>query len=189
MKYSVEELRGLGLTEEQIEAIQNTYKREVKDISVEDIPVEVKPFIPREIPRETNVRDIASSSLTKVTTIEDLKEYAKGQIVQLPPFADGQPLIVRMKRPSLMILAKSGKIPNKLLKTATEMFNGEKSTDDEDFDALSKTLELLEIICEASLVEPRYKDFKSAGIDLSDEQLIAIFNYTQRGIEALNSFH
>lgn len=181
MKYSAEELRRLGLTEDQIEAIQNTYKREVKDLS----NIEVKPFIPR----ETNVRDIASSSLTKVTTIEDLKEYAKGQIVQLPPFADGQPLIVRMKRPSLMILAKSGKIPNKLLKTATEMFNGEKSTDDEDFDALSKTLELLEIICEASLVEPRYKDFKSAGIDLSDEQLIAIFNYTQRGIEALNSFH
>ena len=89
---------------------------------------------------------------------DDLKEYAKGQIVHLPSFADGQPLIVRMKRPSLMILAKSGKIPNKLLKTATEMFNGEKSTDEEDFDALSKTLDLLEIICEASLVEPKYKD-------------------------------
>lgn len=180
MKYSVEELRGLGLTEEQIEAIQNTYKREVKDVPTSPLWA---------IPMESDVRDLASSSLMKVTTIEDLKEYAKGQIVQLPSFADGQPLIVRMKRPSLMILAKSGKIPNKLLKTATEMFNGEKSIDDEDFDALSKTLELLEIICEASLVEPRYKDFKSAGIDLSDEQLIAIFNYTQRGIEALNSFH
>jgi len=182
MKYSVEELRGLGLTEEQIEAVQSTYKKEVKDIPT-------SPLLEKVVPIETSARSIASSSLTKVTTIEDLKEYAKGQIVQLPPFADGQPLVVRMKRPSLMILAKSGKIPNKLLKTATEMFNGEKSTDDEDFDALSKTLELLEIICEASLVEPRYKDFKSAGIDLSDEQLIAIFNYTQRGIEALNSFH
>lgn len=182
MKYSVEELRGLGLTEEQIEAIQNTNKREVKEIPT-------SPLLEKVIPMETNVRDLASSSLMKVTTIDDLKEYAKGQIVQLPPFADGQPLIVRMKRPSLMILAKSGKIPNKLLKTATEMFNGERSTDEEDFDALSKTLDLLEIICEASLVEPKYKDFKSAGIDLSDEQLIAIFNYTQRGIEALNSFH
>lgn len=182
MKYSAEELRGLGLTEEQIEAIQNTYKREAKEIPT-------SPLLEKVIPMETNVRDLASSSLMKVTTIDDLKEYAKGQIVQLPPFADGQPLIVRMKRPSLMILAKSGKIPNKLLKTATEMFNGERSTDEEDFDALSKTLDLLEIICEASLVEPKYKDFKSAGIDLSDEQLIAIFNYTQRGIEALNSFH
>lgn len=180
MKYSIKELRELGLTEEQIEAIQNTYKEEAKDIFAE-----VKPFVPK----ETNARDIASSSLMKVTTIDDLKEYAKGQIVQLPSFADGQPLIVRMKRPSLMILAKSGKIPNKLLKTATEMFNGEGSADNEDLDALSKTLDLLEIICEASLVEPKYKDFKSAGIDLSDEQLIAIFNYTQRGIEALNSFH
>lgn len=180
MKYSVKELRELGLTEGQIEAIQNTYKEEAKDIFAE-----VKPFISKEI----SVRDVASSSIAKVTTIDDLKEYAKGQIVQLPSFADGQPLIVRMKRPSLMILAKSGKIPNKLLKTATEMFNGEGSADNEDLDALSKTFELLEIICEASLVEPKYKDFRSAGIDLSDEQLIAIFNYTQRGIEALNSFH
>ena len=182
MKYSIEELRGLGLTEEQIEAIQNTYKREVKDIPI-------SPLLEKVVPMETNVRDIANSSLVKVTTIDDLKEYAKGQIVQLPPFADGQPLIVRMKRPSLMILAKSGKIPNKLLKTATEMFNGEGGSNNEDLDALSKTFELLEIICEASLVEPKYKDFKSVGIDLSDEQLIAIFNYTQRGIEALNSFH
>ena len=180
MKYSIEELRELGLTEGQIKAIQNTYEEEAKDIFAE-----VKPFVSK----ETSARNVASSSVTKVTTIDDLKEYAKGQIVQLPSFADGQPLVVRMKRPSLMILAKSGKIPNKLLKTATEMFNGEGGADNEDLDALSKTFELLEIICEASLVEPKYKDFKSAGIDLSDEQLIAIFNYTQRGIEALNSFH
>lgn len=180
MKYSIEELRGLGLTEGQIKAIQNTHEEEAKDIFAD-----VKPFVSK----ETSARNVASSSVAKVTTIDDLKEYAKGQIVQLPSFADGQPLIVRMKRPSLMILAKSGKIPNKLLKTATEMFNGESDADNEDLDALSKTLELLEIICEASLVEPKYKDFKSVGIDLSDEQLIAIFNYTQRGIEALNSFH
>ena len=181
-KYNAEELRALGFSEDQIQAIVGTYKREIKDIPA-------SPLLEKVVPIESNVRDIASSSLMKVTTIDDLKEYAKGQIVQLPSFADGQPLVVRMKRPSLMILAKSGKIPNKLLKTATEMFNGESDADNEDLDALSKTFELLEIICEASLVEPKYKDFKSAGIDLSDEQLIAIFNYTQRGIEALNSFH
>lgn len=182
MKYSAEQLRGLGFSEDQIEAIQSADKREVKDIPTSSLLEKV-------VPIESSARSIASSSLVKVTTIDDLKEYAKGQVVQLPSFADGQPLVVRMKRPSLMILAKSGKIPNKLLKTATEMFNGESGADDEDLDALSKTFELLEIICEASLVEPKYKDFKSAGMELSDEQLIAIFNYTQRGIEALNSFH
>lgn len=186
MKYSVEELRSFGLTEKQIEVIQKTYEDEEKAAAeMKKASAEIKIFEPR----EKSAREVASSHATKVTTIEDLKEYAKGQVVQLPDFADGQPLVVRMKRPSLMILAKSGKIPNKLLKTATEMFNGESGADDEDLDALSKTFELLEIICEASLVEPKYQDFKSAGMDLSDEQLIAIFNYTQRGIEALNSFH
>ena len=47
----------------------------------------------------------------KVTRIEDLKEYAKGQVVELPPFAEGQPLVVRMSRPSMLAMVEKGRIP------------------------------------------------------------------------------
>ena len=53
---------------------------------------------------------------------------------------------------------------------------------------LEKTYDILTLICEASLVEPKMEDFKKAGIELSDNQMIAIFNYTQQGIGALESF-
>lgn len=188
-KYTVDDLVAAGFTKDQIEVLTGVKGTQ----GIINPEKSISPSLDEETGSNKSVftmpvRKTAAASLNKVTTIDDLKEYAKGQVVELPAFGDGQPLVVRMKRPSLMVLAKSGKIPNKLLKTATELFNG-TDNDVDDFDALSKTFELLEIICEASLVEPKYHDFKTAGIELSDEQLIAIFNYTQRGIEALNSFH
>ena len=57
-----------------------------------------------------------------VTSIEDLKNYASGTVVEMPPFAEGQPLIARLKRPSILGMAKQGKIPNTLLVKANELF-------------------------------------------------------------------
>lgn len=125
---------------------------------------------------------------SKVTSIYDLQRYAKGQIVRLPDFAEGQPFIARMRRPSLLIMAKSGKIPNRLLSTATNLFNGGNDKNANTDSLLSDTYDVCEAIAEAALVEPTLSDIKNSGIELSDNQLIAIFNYAQRGIEALDNF-
>lgn len=123
-----------------------------------------------------------------VTTIYDLQEYSRGQIVKLPDFAEGQPFVARMRRPSLLVMAKKGKIPNKLLATATDLFNGGNSHNANNDSILSDTYDVCEAIAEAALVEPTMAEIKEAGLELSDNQLIAIFNYAQRGIEALNNF-
>ena len=44
------------------------------------------------------------------------------------------------------------------------------------------------VIAKAALVEPTYEDIKNAGMELSDNQLMAIFSYTQTGVKALDSF-
>ena len=124
----------------------------------------------------------------EVTTIYDLQRYAGGQIVRLPDFAEGQPFIARMRRPSLLIMAKKGKIPNRLLATATELFNGGGSSNANNDTILSDTYDVCEAIAEAALVEPTMAEIEKAGLELSDNQLIAIFNYAQRGVEALNNF-
>lgn len=125
----------------------------------------------------------------KVTSFEDLKSYSKGQIVELPPFADGQPFVARMRRPSLMVLVKSGQIPNTLLTAANELFSGGASSFDADkLDMLSDILGICEVIAKASLIEPTYEQIKEAGLDLSDDQMMAIFSYSQNGVEALKSF-
>lgn len=187
MKYSAEELRGLGFDEEQIEAITKVYKKTEQPVAT--VQKFTSPLL-EEAAKMEPVRKTAHAADLQVTTMADLQRYARGQLVELPPFADGQPLVVRMKRPSLMMLAKSGKIPNGLMKTASALFNGDDLTESgmpED-EMLEKTYDILTLICEASLVEPSMEDFKKAGIELSDNQMIAIFNYTQQGIGALESF-
>ena len=169
-----------GYSEEQIEQIMSIARENIKPDNA------VNKFAGRKI------SDLPTSPLlekhNKVTTIYDLQEYSKGQIVKLPDFAEGQPFVARMRRPSLLVMAKKGKIPNKLLATATDLFNGGDSHNANTDSILSDTYDVCEAIAEAALVEPTMEEIKNAGLELSDNQLIAIFNYAQRGIEALNNF-
>ena len=126
----------------------------------------------------------------KVTDINALKEIAKGEVVELPGFSS-TPFIARMRQASLVGLVSSGKIPNKLLGLATALFNG-------DTDKVSKHLEkkegiegmheIMTVMAEACLIEPSMADIREAGLELSDIQLTAIFNYSQRGVNALEMF-
>lgn len=129
----------------------------------------------------------SDAACASVTSFADLQRYARGTVVQLPDFADGQPFIARMRRPSLMSLVKVGKIPNTLLVTANEMFNGSGANADDE-NVLKNMFEVMEVICDTALIEPSYKQIKEAGMELSDDQIMAIFNYTQVGVKALENF-
>ncbi len=124
-----------------------------------------------------------------VTTVSDLQSYASGTVVRLPDFGDGQPFVARMRRPSMLVLAKQGKIPNSLLTTAGELFSkGGSALDSDNENMLSDMYNIMEIIATAALIQPSMEDIKSVGLELSDDQMMAIFNYTQTGIKALESF-
>lgn len=125
----------------------------------------------------------------KVTTVSDMREYAKGTIVELPPFAEGQPFVARVRRPSILALAKAGKIPNQLLSKAGKLFNGGSSAlDTDDENMLTDVYDIAMTIVKAALVSPTVEEIAEAGLELSDNQIMAIFSYTQTGIEALKSF-
>lgn len=124
----------------------------------------------------------------KVTSIEQLVKYSDGQIVELPPFAEGQRFVAKIKRPSMMALIKSGKIPNSLLKTANSLFLKGGVSSEGDDKVLDNLFDVLDVLCEATFVEPKYKDIKEAGINLTDEQYMFIFNYTQSGVKSLEKF-
>lgn len=121
------------------------------------------------------------------TSIQDLISYSQGQIVKLPDFSEGQPFYVRLRRPSMLSLMSNGKIPNSLVITANRLFNG-KGMDDRNENSMSEVLQLLEVICESAFVEPSYKELKEAGVHLTDQQYMAVFNYTQEGVKALEPF-
>lgn len=125
----------------------------------------------------------------KVTTLKDLKTYAKGAVVELPPFADGQPFVARMRRPSLLKLIKDGTIPNSLIVKANEMFaNTSEALDTEDSKMMEELFDVIDVIAEASFISPTYEEIKESGITLTDDQLMFVFNYSQQGVKALESF-
>lgn len=126
----------------------------------------------------------------KVTSLSELEIYGKGQIVRFPDFAEGQPFVARIKRPSMLVLSKLGKIPNSLMKTANKLFAGNGITkEDEKNEQMMKDLfGVLDVICEACFVEPTFAQIKEAGIELTDEQMMFVFNYTQKGVRALEKF-
>lgn len=122
-----------------------------------------------------------------ITSLSQLTKYTEGQIVELPSFAEGQPFVARIRRPSMLSLAKSGKIPNKLLSTANGLFTGDSRSKAND-DYLKEVFDVLDVVCEACFLEPTYKELREAGIELTDDQYMFIFNYTQTGVMALDSF-
>lgn len=130
-----------------------------------------------------------AQNMPSVTTVEQLAQFARGQVVELPPFAEGMPFVARMRRPSLLSLAKFGRIPNSLLTTAGQLFNGDGGAlDADDTEMLGQMYDVCEIIAKSSLIEPTFEQIHDAGLELTDQQLLAIFNYTQGGVQALESF-
>lgn len=125
----------------------------------------------------------------KVTPLADLIKYKNGQVVELPAFGEEQPFFARLRRPSVMGLLKSGKIPNSLMKQATTLFaKGNMSLSGTNANTLTDMLDIIDIIAEEAMIEPKYSELKENEISLSDDQLLAIFSYTQQGVDYLKQF-
>ena len=124
----------------------------------------------------------------QVTSLEQLKQYANGNIVRLPDFAEGQPFVAKLKRPSILGMAKRGKIPNSLLVKTNELFIQSGSLDTEENSMMQEIYDVIDLIASETFVEPTYDEIKSTGIELTDEQMMFIFNYSQQGVKALESF-
>lgn len=137
---------------------------------------------------KNNYQNNNQQTRKQVTGLDVLMGYQGGQVVELPPFAEGQPFVARMVRPSMLVMAKQGKIPNELLASAQGLFSGRGINENDVENALANMYDVCELIAEASLVEPTLADIKRAGLSLTDDQLIFIFSYAQKGVSALDSF-
>lgn len=120
-----------------------------------------------------------------VTSLKDLKKIAEGQEVELLGWGE-TPFVCKLKRPSMLGLVANGEIPNPLLNAAYILFNGAKTT--KDIINMKEQKELLTIMAKAAMVEPTYADLDEIGLELTDTQLLEIYNYTQIGVKALASF-
>lgn len=138
---------------------------------------------------DTHVKPVNCDDTMSITSLSDLQSYSRGTVVRFPDFAEGQPFVARVKRPSMLVLAKMGKIPNTLLSSAAQLFTkGGSGMDMKNEKTLTDIYSICEIIARASLVQPTYDEILDSGMSLSDDQIMAIFNYSQSGVKALETF-
>ena len=138
---------------------------------------------------EPKIKPINCDQAMEITSAQDLQSNASGVVVRFPDFAEGQPFVARVRRPSMLVLAKQGRIPNSLLIAAGELFSkGGGGIDSDNEKMLSDMYDIMHIICGASLIQPTLAEIESAGLNLSDDQMMAIFNYSQAGVKALEPF-
>ena len=127
-----------------------------------------------------------------ITSLDQLQAIKQTEVIELPAFEDGTPLNVEVKKPNMMQLIAAGKIPNTLLSSAMELFNGragekmQKAADNAG--DLKDLVGLMNVIAEASLIKPTYKEIKKIGVELTDNQLMGLLMYSQGGIKALENF-
>lgn len=124
----------------------------------------------------------------EVTSIEALKEMAGAKDIEVPSFVKGETVVFRMKRPSLMSMAAKGKIPNALLSEANKLFVSGETTETMDKDTLKEMHGVFVLMAKEALVSPSYEELEENGIELTDEQLMFIYNFSQRGITQLFPF-
>lgn len=118
-----------------------------------------------------------------ITSLDILKEKAKGEMVELPGW-DEENLVCRVKRVSILGLASKGSIPNSLLTAATKVFTSKVDTNT----SLKEICDVMKVIARETLVNPTYEQIEECGLTLTDEQLTALLNYSQQGVRALEKF-
>lgn len=136
------------------------------------------------------------------TSIDDLKRIG-AQEQTLPPFADGTPFVAKLKKVSIIDVARTGRIPNPLIKSimqtienkSTEKSEQERQEENDNLEQellndenASKSLDFMMAVVETSLVSPTYKQIQDCGVSLTDEQIFAIFSYALGDMSVLSSF-
>lgn len=139
----------------------------------------------------------------KITSLEELEKMDIYDEIELPPFKEGgASFCVKAKKPNMMQLITTGKIPNNLMALAMDMFNGKSaevtSRATKSDKALKEMISMMNVLAEVCLVEPSVKDIESVnkkrkenGLEpliLTEEQLLCILTYSQAGVKALESF-
>lgn len=125
-----------------------------------------------------------------VTSFEQLQTYAMGQVVELPPFAEGMPFVARITRPSMIQMIRDGKFSNNLLVSANELFINSGAVEEavSNNEKMNEFYDVLFEIVKEALAQPTYDEVKKAGLILTDQQIMFIFNYVQHGVDSLTSF-
>ena len=104
----------------------------------------------------------------RITNAEDLKKVRDGQVVELPAFMDGTPFVVKLRRPSLLRMAKLGQIPDELQPVIDRLLQGD------DSDAMELKAAAFELYARLAMEEPKFDEVEDV---IDSFQLATIWHW------------
>ena len=124
-----------------------------------------------------------------IISAEQFRNKAVSTIL-IPGFDAGETFEIKVKKLSIVGLMSSGKIPNSLMQVVKDAFAGIKSAGAEAdesaiMDKAGDIGKLLDIVCAEAMLEPRFEDIEDV---MNDAQKLAVFQFTQGGVEEAKPF-
>ena len=130
---------------------------------------------------------------TKVITLEEIRERAKGVITEIPGWTQDEVIAVRLRAIDMTphILSMEN-MPNVLRNAAMAVFekddvSSEKIAAETDVSDMQRMLPIIDSIVKECLIEPTWDDFQE-NYPLTMMQKMAIFEFAMAGVDSLKSF-
>ena len=129
----------------------------------------------------------AKTTAQEPVTIESLRKYADySQVVEIPNFEGDGLMPVRLRRTSLRGMLTAGKIPNTLMAAAQRLYEG--TANSKASATFADVMRVMDCVVADAMVAPSHKDLRDADIELTEQQVTAIYAYAQQGAKALEPF-
>lgn len=118
--------------------------------------------------------------MSKIISAESFMKKAT-RVIEIPGFEPGEVFAVRVKNVGVFSMIIGGKLPNTLLKMATQLFPDtnssnslQQSTDKllDDPETLKAMSQMMRAVAKEALIEPKYEDIAEG---ITDEQIQSIF--------------
>ena len=118
--------------------------------------------------------------MSKIISAESFMKKAT-RVIEIPGFEPGEVFAVRVKNVGVFSMIIGGKLPNTLLKMATQLFPDTNSSDSlqqstdkllDDPETLKAMSQMMRAVAKEALIEPKYEDIVEG---ITDEQIQSIF--------------
>ena len=118
--------------------------------------------------------------MSKIISAESFMKKAT-RVIEIPGFEPGEVFAVRVKNVGVFSMIIGGKLPNTLLKMATQLFPDTNSSDSlqqstdkllDDPETLKAMSQMMRAVAKEALIEPKYEDIAEG---ITDEQIQSIF--------------
>lgn len=125
----------------------------------------------------------------QVTSLEEMRAQARGEVVTIPGWAPGQTVNVRVRQVDLTaaILA-AGALPNVLASALPGTENDQEGAPEPTPEQIEKLIPVLDAVAREALTEPKYDEIVSEAAPLTFEQKLAVFDAAIGNVRELRSF-